>query len=111
MDEKIDKSNVKKEARDLRKKTKRLEQSRASIKSKSREKGKTIKAYQDRQVELEKNRDHWKAKCKQQEKALIEAENKYKESAALFNMQEEEFRNLLEQFEELKKKFPPKKQR
>ena len=52
MKEKIDQPNTREEARTLRKKVKRIEESRNSIKTKNREKGKTIKAYQDRQKEL-----------------------------------------------------------
>ena len=57
MKEKADLSTIKEEARILRKKTKRVEESRASIKTKNSEKGRIIKAHQDRQTELEKNRD------------------------------------------------------
>jgi chromosome segregation ATPase len=107
--EKIDKPNVKEKARALRKKTKRIEESRDSIKAKSREKGKVIKAYQDRQTELEKNRDDWKAKCKEQEKERMNADEKHKQVAALFNMKEEQFKEILKEFEELKKKYPMEK--
>jgi hypothetical protein len=55
------------DARTLRKKVKRIEESRSSIKAKSREKGKIIKAHQDRESELKKNRDDWKTKCKEKE--------------------------------------------
>ena len=111
MKEKIDKSNMKEETRALRKKAKRVEESRASIKAKSREKGKIIKAHQDRQTELEKNRDDWKVKCKEQEQERINADNKYKQVAALFEMKEEQFREILKEFEELKKKYPLEKGR
>lgn len=111
MKEKIDKPNIKEETRALRKKTKRVEESRASIKAKSREKGKIIKAHQDRQTELEKNRDDWKAKCKEQEKERVNAENKYEQVAALFNMKEEQFKEILKEFEELKKKYPLEKEK
>jgi hypothetical protein len=110
MKEKIDKSNVREEARILRKKTKRIEESRALIKVKSREKGKVIKAYQDRQTELEKNRDDWKAKCKEQEKERIRTDDKYKEVVALLNMKEEHMKKILQEFAELKKKHLPKNQ-
>jgi hypothetical protein len=108
MKEKADKQNAKEEAHALRKKTKRLEDSRASIKAKSREKGKVIKAHQDRQTELEKNRDDWKAKCKEQEKARIEADDKYKQVAALLDIKEEQLKAILKEFEESKKKYPLK---
>ena len=109
MREKADKPNIKEEARTLRKKNKRVEESRSLIKAKSREKGKIIKAHQDRQFELEQNRDEWKAKCKEQERACIEADKKYKHVAALFDMKEEQLREILKEFEDLKKKYPPKK--
>lgn len=111
MEEKADKLNIKEETRALRKKTKRIEESRNSIKAKNREKGKIIKAHQDRQNELEKNRDDWKAKCKEQEKERINADNKYKEFAALFDMKEEQLRDILKELDELKKKHPLKKGR
>lgn len=111
MKEKANKPSVKEEARALRKKSKRIEESRDSIKAKSREKGKIIKAHQDRQTELEKNRDDWKAKCKEQEKERLNAENNYKEIAYLLNMKEEQLRETLKEFEELKKKHLPKSRR
>ena len=103
MKEKADLSIIKEEARTLRKKTKRVEKSRASIKAKNSEKGKVIKAHQDRQTELEKNRDDWKAKCKEQEKDRLHADDKYKQLAALFNVQEEELREMLKELVDLKK--------
>lgn len=109
MKEKADKPNVKEETRALRKKNKRVEESRASIKAKSREKGKIIKAHQDRQTELEKNRDDWKAKCKEQEKERINADNKYKQFATLLDMKEEQLKEMLKELEEFKKKYPLKK--
>lgn len=109
MKEQTDKSNVKKETRaDLRKKMKRAKESHVSIKAKSRDKGKVIKAHQDRQTELEKNRDDWKAKCKEQEKERMNADDKYKQVAALLNMKEEQLKNTLMEFEEFKKKYPKK---
>jgi hypothetical protein len=111
MKEKADKPDIKEEARALRKKTKRVEKSRSLIKTKSREKGKIIKAHQDRQTELEQNRDDWKAKCKEQERERIEADKNYKRIAALFEMKEEQLREILKEFEELKKKYPLKSQR
>lgn len=111
MKEKINNPNVKEETRALRKKAKRLEESRLSIKAKSREKGKIIKAHQDRQTELEKNRDDWKAKCKVQEKERIAADDKYKQVAALFDMKEEQLKEILREFEELKKKYPLEKEK
>lgn len=106
MKEKIDLSNLKEEVRIQRKKIKRVEESRASIKAKNSEKGKIIKAHQDRQAELEQNRDDWKTKCKEQEKERIQADNKYKELAALFDMREEEFQEIIKELADLKKKYP-----
>lgn len=106
MKESTDKSNIKEETRALRKKVKRIEESRSSIKTKNYEKGKVIKAQKDRQTELKTNRDDWKAKCKERENECIEADNKYKHVAALFEMKEEELRGILKEFEELKKKYP-----
>lgn len=104
MKKKTDKSDIQEEARSLRKKTKRVEESRSLIKAKSREKGKIIKLQQDRQAELERNRDDWKAKCKEQEKGRIEVENHYKVLADQLQMKEEELRKMLKELEELKKK-------
>ena len=106
MKENTDKPNIKEEARTLRKKIKRVEKSRSSIKTKNREKGEVIKAYQDRQKELEQNRDDWKAKCKEQENKCRAVEDKYSKIAALFEIKEEEFQKIMEEFEELKKKYP-----
>ena len=109
MKENANKSDIKQEARELRKKVKRIEESRSSIKSKNREKGKTIKAQQDRQKELEQNRDDWKVKYKEQEKMLIDTDDRYKRVAALLEMKESELRTIMEEFEELKKKYPSNK--
>jgi len=101
MKESTDKSNNKEETRALR-----IEDSRSSIKTKNNEKGKVIRAQKDRQTVLKTNRDDWKVKCKEREKECIEADNKYKHVAALFEMKEEELRGILKEFEELKKKYP-----
>lgn len=111
MKEKTNKPSIKEEARTLRKKNKRVEESRSLIKAKSREKGKIIKAHQDRQTELEQNRDEWKAKCKEQERQRIETDKKYQHVAALFDMKEDQLKEILKEFEDLKKKYPPKNQR
>jgi chromosome segregation ATPase len=111
MKKKSDISNIKEEARALRKKAKRIEESRSLIKAKSREKGKIIKAYQDRQSELEKNRDDWKTKCNDQKRKRIEADKRYENLAAMFEMKEEELKDIMKEFEDLKKKYPPKKKR
>jgi chromosome segregation ATPase len=111
MKENANKSTIKEEARALRKKVTRIEKSRSSIKAKSQEKGKIIKAYQDRQIELEQNRDDWKRKCKGQEKECISANNKYKQVADMLEMKENELRQILQEFEELKKKYPHENRR
>lgn len=106
MKDETDKTKIKEDARSLRKKTKRLEESRSLIKSKNREKGRIIKAYQDRQTELEHNRDHWKEKCKQEEIEHMELDERYKHISALFEIKEEQLRDILKEFQELKKKYP-----
>lgn len=111
MEPKIEKSKPKDEARALRKQVKRIKQSRSSIKTKNREKGKIIKAHQDRQCELQKNRDDWKAKCKEREEECADLDKKYKQVAALFEMKEEQLKDILREFEELKKKYSQKPQR
>ena len=101
----------KKKARDLNKKNKRLEESRALIKAKNSKKAKIIKMYKDRQTELEQNRDNWKTKCKEQEKERIAAEDSYKRMANEFNIKEERLREIVKEFEELKKKHPEPRKR
>jgi chromosome segregation ATPase len=103
-------SKIKEETRDLRKKVTGLKESKASIKVKSREKGKQIKVYQERQKELIDNRDKWKLKSKKQEKECDELAAKYKKVADLFEMKEEELKEILAEFEQLKKKYPAKPQ-
>ena len=110
MEQKKEKVDPKKNARELRKKIKRVEKSRSSIKTKNRNKGTIIKKYQDRQKELQDSRDQWKTKCKQSEKERAELSGKYAYLASLFDMKEEQLRHILEDFEELKKKYPQKYQ-
>ena len=105
MEPKKEISKAKEEARKLRKQVNRLEESRSSIKDKSREKGKIIKVHQDRQKELEENRDNWKSKCKEKEKEVEELNQKYKYIASLFEIKEEQLKKILNEFEELKKKY------
>lgn len=95
----------------MRKKVKRLDESRTAVKAKNREKSRAIKSYQDREQELKQNRDEWKIKCKDQEKECTELNNKYKQMADLLEMKEEELRIILREFEELKKKYPPRKRK
>ena len=109
MESEKEKLNPTDDVRTLRKKIKRIEESRSSIKDKSREKGKIIKMYQDRENELKENRDKWKIKCREQEKECAELDKKYKHVAELFEMKEEQLKDILREFEELKKKYPPKR--
>jgi len=108
MEQKNEKTDAKKETRALRKKIKRVEESRSSIKEKNREKSALIKKTQDRQKELEESRDQWKARCRQSEKETAEVTEKYAYLASLFNMKEEQLREILDDVEELKKKYPKK---
>lgn len=110
MKQKKEKLNTNEEARSLRKKIKRVEESRSSIKDKNREKGAIIKKSNDRQRELEDSRDQWKAKYKQSEKETAELSEKYAYLASLFNIKEEQLRGILDDIEELKKKYPEKYQ-
>jgi hypothetical protein len=110
MEHKQDKSEEKKETRSLRKKIKRVEESRSSLKDKNREKGIAIRKSKDRQKELEESRDLWKEKYNQSEKEATELVEKYAYLASLFNVKEEQLRNVLGDIEELKKKYPQKYQ-
>jgi chromosome segregation ATPase len=106
MEQKNEKLDVKEEARILRKKIKRVEESRSAIKNKNREKGTVIRKSQDRQKELEDSRNQWKAKYKEKEKESTEISEKYAYIASLFEIKEEQLRQVLKDFEELKKKYP-----
>jgi len=106
METKADKNNSKDEARELRKKVKRLDDSRAGIKAKNKEKAGAIKAYQDREVELKDSRDQWKAKFKEEEKRNAEQSKKLNEIAVLAEIKEEQLKKIIEEFEDLKKKHP-----
>jgi prefoldin subunit 5 len=57
-----EKKNVKDKPHILRKKIKRIDESREALQEKNREKAKAIKAYQDRETELKENRDRLKIK-------------------------------------------------
>jgi hypothetical protein len=103
------KTNIKEEVKILRKRAKRLEVSRSLLKTKGREKGKTIKMQHDRHNKLKKSRDAWKDKCMKEKKARVTADNKYKEMADLFGIKEEQLREVLKEFEEVKKKYPEKR--
>jgi hypothetical protein len=87
----------------LRKKITRLTGSRDSIKVKSREKSKIIKAQQDREQELIENRDHWKVRCKGQEKKNEELSRGLKKLADQLEVTEEELQQVLDECDELKK--------
>lgn len=97
-------TNAKEEARKLRKKVKRVEESRNQIKTKNREKGEIIKMYLDRQQELKDNRNNWKTKCKQQEASNDELSKKLKNLASQLKMTEEELQQIRDEFNEVKKK-------
>ena len=106
-------SDLKEESRALRKKSKRVEESRDAIKTKNLKKSKIIKSYMDRQTELEDNRDSWKAKYKESEKArikseeaLLESKKALQEISARFNLKEDELAQMLAEVRELKKKYP-----
>lgn len=102
-----EKSNIKKEARLLRKKLKRTENSRGLTKAKSREKSKLIKAYQDREQELKENRDKWKTKCKEQKKENETLRDDLKKLADQLQISEEDLQKIRDEFNELKKKSYP----
>jgi SMC interacting uncharacterized protein involved in chromosome segregation len=93
----------KEEARLLRKKITRIEDSRDALKSKNREKAKAIKVQQGREVELKENRDHWKAKCKEQENKNEELSKALKKLASQLEITEEELQHVLDECNELKK--------
>jgi uncharacterized coiled-coil DUF342 family protein len=88
----------------LRKKMKRIEQSRDSVKSKSREQAKSLKAQQKRERELIDNRDGWKAKCKEQECKNDDLNHTLKKVAEQLQVTEEQLQQVLDEFNELKKK-------
>lgn len=100
-----DASRSKEEARALRKRMTRIENSRDSVKAKSREKAKVIKAQQDRERELKENRDHWKAKCKEQENKNEELSKALKKLASQLEITDEELQQVLDECNELKKKL------
>lgn len=102
--------DTKEEVRTLRKKVKRVEESRSSIKAKNSKKGEIIKKYRDRQMELEESRNQWKNKYNESQKENAELNEKYAYIASLFDMKEEKLRHILEDIEELKKKYPKKYQ-
>lgn len=110
MEQKKEKPDAKKVTRELRKKIKRVEESRSSIKDKNRDKGTIIKKTKDRQKELEESRDLWKSKYKQSEKEAAEIAEKYAYMASVLEVNEEKLRQILDNVEELKKKYPEKYQ-
>jgi len=101
---KQDKENSKEKPHTLRKKIKRIEESRSTIQSKNREKAKAIKAYQDRETELRSNRDSWKVKCKEQEKENEDLKEKLKLVANTLEITEEQLQQVRDEFNEVKKK-------
>jgi chromosome segregation ATPase len=96
--------NEKQKPHILRKKIKRIDESREALQAKNREKAKAIKAYQDRETELKQNRDSWKIKCKEKEKENAELAEKLKILAETLKMSEEELQKIRDEFNEVKKK-------
>lgn len=88
----------------LRKKLKRIEDSRSASQDKNREKAKAIKVYQDRETELKNNRDNWKVRCKEKEKENEDLKKKLKLIASAFEISEEQLQQVRDEFNEVKKK-------
>ncbi len=88
----------------LRQRIKRIEQSRDSVKSKSRELAKSLKAKQKREVELIDNRDSWKTKCKKQMSENEDLKSAHRKVAEQLQITEEQLQQILDEFNELKKK-------
>lgn len=88
----------------LRKKIKRIDESRTALQAKNREKAKAIKAYQDRELELRENRDSWKNKYKEKEKENDELNEKLKSLANALEMKEEQLQAIRNEFNKVKKK-------
>lgn len=103
MDQNKDSSHVKEEARLLRKKFTRMQNSRDALKSKNQDKAKIIKAQQDREQELKENRDHWKSKCKEQELKNEELRKVLKQLSRKLAISDEELLQVLHECTELKK--------
>ena len=103
MNQEIACSNANEEIRLLRKKFKRIEDSRSAIKTKSREKGKTIKAFQDRQTELQESRNQWKAMCKGKEKEIEELKSEHQKAAKILKMELEKLQQIIQEVEMVKK--------
>jgi len=101
---KEDKINAKEKTHILRKKIKRIEESRSTSQAKNREKAKTIKAHQDRETELKNNRDNWKDKCKEKEKENKSLKEKLKLIANTLEITEEQLQQVRDEFNEVKKK-------
>jgi chromosome segregation ATPase len=101
---KQDKTNPKEKPHTLRKKIKRIEESRSTIQAKNREKAKALKAYQDREKELKDNRDSWKVKCKEKEKENEELQEKLKLIVNTLEITEEQLQQIRDEFNEVKKK-------
>lgn len=99
-----DKTNSKEKPHTLRKKIKRIEESRSTIQAKNREKAKAIKAYQDRETELKNNRNNWKGKCKEKEKENEDLKEKLKLIASTLEITEEQLQQVRDEFNEVKKK-------
>lgn len=88
----------------LRKKAKRLKQSRDNLKAKNCEKTSTIKKLRDRLTELESSRDHWRAKNSQALKECRVLEAEQEQTANEVKSLKEEYNLLQQEVERLKKK-------
>ena len=106
MNQKKKQPNAKTEARALRKKLKRIVESRDGNKKKSREKGKIIKKQQDRGRKFQRSRDAWKDKCKEEKKKNKDLTEKLKATTSQLEMNNEELQEVHREFEEFKKKIP-----
>lgn len=102
---KQDKTNSKDKPHLLRKKMKRIEESRNASQAKNREKAKVIKAYQDRETELKNNRDSWKAKCKEKENENKDLKEKITLITSTLEITEEQLQQVRYEFNEVKKKI------
>lgn len=98
-------SELKKELRALRKKLKRVVDSRTAIKAKAYKKSVAIKAYQDREVELKCGRDSWKHKFQKMKVTLASSEDQCKKQLLKIKLIEDELNVLIEQRENVKKKL------
>ena len=88
----------------IRKKAKRIEQSRDNLKAKNREKAVSIKKLKDRLTELESSRDHWRKQSTHAIKQCRTHEDNLKESARKIDALKTECDQLQQEIETYKKK-------